>query len=120
MNRNNGREIGERLNLLKDYIIQNADKTHAVRLEDLQIYLANAGFDGKNGVALNKKTIYRDLEGPALRVPGKAEGAGQTGHRGQGGPGACPAGEGVPGRGVPLQRPGLRPGAGGFQKHPEV
>lgn len=38
MNRNNGHKIGERLNLLKDYIIQNADKTHAVRIEDGQTY----------------------------------------------------------------------------------
>ena len=61
MNRNNGREIGERLNLLRDYIIQNADKTHAVKVEELRIHLANAGFEGQNGVALNIKTVYRDL-----------------------------------------------------------
>ena len=62
MNRNNGREIGQRLMLLRDFIIHNADKTHAVRLEDFQRHLANEGFDGENGVALDKKTIYRDLD----------------------------------------------------------
>ena len=29
MNRNNGRKIAERLMLLQDYFIKNADKTHA-------------------------------------------------------------------------------------------
>ena len=30
MNRNNGRKIAERLMLLQDFFIKNADKTHAV------------------------------------------------------------------------------------------
>ena len=36
MNRNNGREIGARLIVLRDYIYANADRTHAVRIEDIQ------------------------------------------------------------------------------------
>ena len=34
MNRNNGRKIAERLMLLQDFFIKNADKTHAVSMED--------------------------------------------------------------------------------------
>ena len=33
MNRNNGREIGARLVLLRDYLYANADKTHAVSIQ---------------------------------------------------------------------------------------
>ena len=62
MYRNNGREIAERLFLLRDFFTSNTDKTHAVRLEALQRHLADAGFVGKNGDVLEKKTIYRDLE----------------------------------------------------------
>ena len=38
MNRNNGRKIAERLMLLQDFFIQNADKTHAVSMEDILRY----------------------------------------------------------------------------------
>ena len=62
MNRNNGREIAERLHLLRDYFIKHADRTHAVSMADLQRHLSNKGFIGGNGVALDKKTIYRDLD----------------------------------------------------------
>ena len=62
MNRNNGREIAERLHLLRDYFIKHADRTHAVSMADLQRHLSNEGFIGGNGVALDKKTIYRDLD----------------------------------------------------------
>ena len=61
MNRNNGREIGARLIVLRDYIYANADRTHAVRIEDIQKEYSNAGFEGQNGVSVNIKTVYRDL-----------------------------------------------------------
>ncbi len=62
MNRNNGREIGARLVVLRDYLFANADKTHAVRIEDIRKEYSNAGFEGKNGVSVSLKTVYRDLE----------------------------------------------------------
>ncbi|MBQ6431898.1 MAG: WYL domain-containing protein [Oscillospiraceae bacterium] len=61
MNRNNGREIGARLIILRDYLYSNADKTHAVSMKDIQREYANRGFSGKNGAPLNIKTIYSDL-----------------------------------------------------------
>ena len=61
MNRNNGREIGARLIILRDYLFANADKTHAVSMKEIQREYSNKGFTGKNGVPLNKKTIYNDL-----------------------------------------------------------
>ncbi len=66
MNRNNGREIAERLILLRDYFIKHADRTHAVKMADLQRLLSNEGFIGENGIAVDKKTLYRDLD--ALRM----------------------------------------------------
>ncbi len=32
MNRNNGRKIGAKLVILRDYLFANADKTHAVTI----------------------------------------------------------------------------------------
>ena len=61
MNRNNGREIGARLMILRDYLFANADKTHAVSMKDIQREYSNKGHTGKNGVPLNIKTIYSDL-----------------------------------------------------------
>ena len=57
MNRNNGREIGTRLVILRDYLFANADKIHAVRMKDILREYSNRGFTGKNGVPLNVKTI---------------------------------------------------------------
>lgn len=61
MNRNNGREIARRLIALRTYLIANADKTHAVRIEDIQTYYSNIRITGKDGEPLNIKTIYSDL-----------------------------------------------------------
>ncbi len=61
MNRNNGRKIAERLIPLRNYLIANADRTHPVRIEDIQTYYFNIGITGKDGEPLNIKTIYRDL-----------------------------------------------------------
>ena len=61
MMRNNGREIAARLVILRDYLISNADKTHAVSLKDIQREYANRGYAGKEGKPLNIKTIYSDL-----------------------------------------------------------
>ena len=46
MNRNNGREIAERLHLLRNYFIKHADRSHAVSMADLQRHLSNEGFIG--------------------------------------------------------------------------
>lgn len=62
MNRNNGREISGRLVILRDYLYANADKTHAVRMDDIQKAYYNAGYENKNGNYVSVKTIYRDLE----------------------------------------------------------
>ena len=62
MNRNNGREIGARLIVLRDYLYSNADRTHAVKIAEIQTEYANAGFEGKNGVYVDIRTIYRDLK----------------------------------------------------------
>ena len=62
MNRNNGRQIGERLILLRDYLISNADKTHTVSMKDIQSHYANHEITGKEEKPLNHKTIYRDLD----------------------------------------------------------
>lgn len=61
MNRYNGREIGARLIILRDFLFSNADKTHPVSMKDIQREYANRGFTGKNGAPLNIKTIYSDL-----------------------------------------------------------
>lgn len=61
MNRNNGREIARRLIALRNYLIANADKTHAVRIEDVQTYYNNIKILGKDGEPLNIKTVYSDL-----------------------------------------------------------
>ena len=61
MNRNNGREIAKRLIALRNYLISNADRTHAVRIEDVKTYYDNIGITGKNGEPLNIKTVYNDL-----------------------------------------------------------
>ena len=61
MNRNNGREIGARLIILRDFLFSAADKTHAVSVKDIQHEYSDRGFTGKNGVPLNIKTIYSDL-----------------------------------------------------------
>lgn len=62
MNRNNGREISGRLVILRDYLYANADKTHAVRMDDIQKAYYNAGYENKNGNYVSVKTVYRDLE----------------------------------------------------------
>ena len=62
MNRNNGRQIGARLVILRDYLFANADKTHAVSLEDIQKEYFNAHIEGQNGDYVSIKTVYRDLE----------------------------------------------------------
>lgn len=61
MNRNNGREIARRLIALRTYLIANADKTHAVRIEDIQKHYNNIDIKGANDEPLNIKTIYSDL-----------------------------------------------------------
>ena len=63
MNRNNGREIGARLVILRDYLFANADKTHAVSMEDIQQLYEEAGYGGeKSGDYISIKTVYRDLD----------------------------------------------------------
>lgn len=61
MYRNNGRAIGERLVLLRDYLIANADKEHAVSMEEIQVLYENNGFEGDNGGHVSIQTVYRDL-----------------------------------------------------------
>ena len=61
MNRNNGRAISERLVILRDYLFANADKTHAVKMEDIQKEYYNAGIENENGNYVSIKTVYRDL-----------------------------------------------------------
>ena len=48
MNRNNGRKIAERLMLLEDFFIKNADKTHAVSMEAIRRYYLDNGIEGEN------------------------------------------------------------------------
>jgi hypothetical protein len=48
MNRNNGRKIAERLMLLEDFFIKNADKTHAVSMEAIRCYYLDNGIEGEN------------------------------------------------------------------------
>ena len=55
MNRNNGREIAERLHLLWDCFIKHADRTHAVSMADLQRHLSNEGYIGGNGVLSTRR-----------------------------------------------------------------
>ena len=62
MNRNNGRKIAERLMLLQDYFIKNADKTHAVSMEAIRRYYLENGIEGENSELVNIKTVYRDLD----------------------------------------------------------
>ncbi len=62
MNRNNGRKIAERLMLLQDFIINNADKTHAVSMEAIRRYYLDNGIEGENSELVNIKTVYRDLD----------------------------------------------------------
>ena len=62
MNRNNGRKIAERLMLLQDYFIKNADKTHAVSMEAIRRYYLDNGIEGENSELVNIKTVYRDLD----------------------------------------------------------
>ncbi len=62
MNRNNGRKIAERLMLLQDYFIKNADKTHAVSMEAIRRYYLDKGIEGENSELVNIKTVYRDLD----------------------------------------------------------
>lgn len=62
MNRNNGRAISERLVILRDYLYANADKTHAVSMEDIQKEYFNAGFENEKGDYISVKTVYRDLD----------------------------------------------------------
>ena len=62
MMRNNGREIAARLLLLREYLYSNADKTHAVSMEDILQHYANNGHTGKGERPLNIKTVYRDLD----------------------------------------------------------
>ena len=46
---------------LRNYLISNADKTHAARIEDVKTHYDNIGITGKNGEPLNIKTVYNDL-----------------------------------------------------------
>ena len=62
MNRNNGRKIAERLMLLQDYFIKNADKTHAVSMEAIRRHYLDNGIEGENSELMNIKTVYRDLD----------------------------------------------------------
>lgn len=62
MYRNNGRQISERLMILRDYLYANADKTHAVKMEEIQKLYAENGFDGESGDYISIKTVYRDLD----------------------------------------------------------
>ncbi len=62
MNRNNGREISRRLIVLRDYLYANADKTHAVSLENIRKEYFNAHIMGQDGDYVSIKTVYRDLE----------------------------------------------------------
>lgn len=62
MNRNNGRKIAERLMLLQDLFIKNADKTHAVSMEAIRRYYLENGIEGESGELVNIKTVYRDLD----------------------------------------------------------
>lgn len=62
MNRNNGREIAARLVVLRDYLFANADKTHAVKMEDIQKEYYNAQFMSESGDFVSIKTVYRDLK----------------------------------------------------------
>ena len=62
MNRNNGRKIAERLMLLQDYFIQNADKTHAVSMETIRRLYQDNSIEGENSELVNIKTVYRDLD----------------------------------------------------------
>ena len=48
MNRSNGRKIAERLMLLEDFFIKNADKTHAVSMEAIRRYYLDNGIEGEN------------------------------------------------------------------------
>ena len=62
MNRNNGRAISERLVILRDYLFTNADRTHAVSMEDIQKEYYKAGIESEDGKKISIKTVYRDLE----------------------------------------------------------
>lgn len=62
MYRNNGRAISERLIILRDYLFANADRTHAVSMEDIQKEYFNAGIENESGDYISIKTVYRDLE----------------------------------------------------------
>lgn len=62
MNRNNGREIAARLVVLRDYLFANADKTHAVSMEEIQKEYYDAQFMSENGDYVSIKTVYRDLK----------------------------------------------------------
>lgn len=62
MNRNNGRKIAERLMLLQDFFIKNADKTHAVSMEAIRRFYLENGIEGENSELVNIKTVYRDLD----------------------------------------------------------
>ena len=62
MNRNNGRAISERLVILRDYLYANADRTHAVSMEDIQKEYFNAGIENEYGDYVSIKTVYRDLK----------------------------------------------------------
>ncbi len=61
MNRNNGRQIAERLFLLRDFIVSNADRKNAVSLAQIQKYYYDNSILSKDGTFLNKKTIYNDI-----------------------------------------------------------
>ena len=61
MNRNNGRAISERLVILRDYLYANADKTHAVSMEDIQKEYFNAGFENEKGDYVSVKTVYEAI-----------------------------------------------------------
>ena len=62
MNRNNGRKIAERLMLLQKYFIENADRSHAVSMEDIRRFYLENSIEGENDELVNIKTVYRDID----------------------------------------------------------
>ena len=56
MYRNNGQNKAIRLFALRDYLYANADKTHAVRVDDIRVFYHDNRFDNAS-----IKTVYADL-----------------------------------------------------------
>ena len=56
MNRNNGRKIAVRLFALRDFLYANADRKHAVTVDEIMTFYENKQFEN-----ISLKTVYRDL-----------------------------------------------------------